>query len=191
MQIGTPKKKRFSRGHSVVPVATSSSSVSSVPHISSVTSQPAACVEVSRSIKTPIKAIINHSRPTVIISSENSEFLVPSLPPTPSNQMRAKELLAVGAMPLFPPARREWDQDEAVTFLEPNFKWPPSGWKEWSADLKLKHPEFQAMAILKAMGSRGRQWTPNQYLECSHTGDQTSDLQIIRWTPHPLHISNL
>ncbi|KAH3836088.1 hypothetical protein DPMN_109457 [Dreissena polymorpha] len=31
-------------GHSVVPVATSSSSVSSVPHISSVTSQPAACV---------------------------------------------------------------------------------------------------------------------------------------------------
>ncbi|KAH3816631.1 hypothetical protein DPMN_118149 [Dreissena polymorpha] len=31
----------------------------------------------------------------------------------------------------------------------------------------------------------------NQYLECSHTGDQTSDLQIIRWTPHPLHISDL
>ncbi|KAH3780670.1 hypothetical protein DPMN_158489 [Dreissena polymorpha] len=31
----------------------------------------------------------------------------------------------------------------------------------------------------------------NQYLGCSHTGDQTSDLQIIRWTPHPLHISDL
>ncbi|KAH3776070.1 hypothetical protein DPMN_177483 [Dreissena polymorpha] len=139
-------------GHSVVPVATSSSSVSSVPPISSITSQPAACVEVSRSIKTPIKAIIHHLRPTEIISSENSEFLVPSLPPTPSNQMRAKKLLAMGAMPLFPPARREWDQDEAVTFLEPKFKWPPRGWKGMSADLRLMLTEFQAMSILQARG---------------------------------------
>ncbi|KAH3836087.1 hypothetical protein DPMN_109456 [Dreissena polymorpha] len=58
----------------------------------------------------------------------------------------------MGAMPLFPPARREWDQDKAVTFLEPNFKCPPSGWKGWSADLKLMDAEFQAMSILKARG---------------------------------------
>ncbi|KAH3852228.1 hypothetical protein DPMN_094729 [Dreissena polymorpha] len=66
--------------------------------------------------------------------------------------MRAKKLLARGAMPLFPPARREWDQDEAVTFLEPKFKWPPRGWKGMSADLRLMLIEFQAMSILQARG---------------------------------------
>ncbi|KAH3738144.1 hypothetical protein DPMN_044772 [Dreissena polymorpha] len=132
-----------------VEVPVTSSSISSIPHVLCVTSQPTACVEVSMSIGIPIA---RRSGPTEIISSANSEFLVPRLPPTPSNQMRAKKLLAMGAMPLFSPARREWDQDEAVTFLEPKFKWPPRGWKGMSADLRLMLTEFQAMSILQARG---------------------------------------
>ncbi|KAH3822615.1 hypothetical protein DPMN_124402 [Dreissena polymorpha] len=132
-----------------VEVPVTSSSISSIPHVLCVTSQPTACVEVSMSIGIPVA---RRSVPTEIISSANSEFLVPRLPPTPSNQVRAKKLLAMGAMPLFPPARRECDQDEAVTFLEPKFKWPPRGWKGMSADLRLMLTEFQAMSILQARG---------------------------------------
>ncbi|KAH3837687.1 hypothetical protein DPMN_111088 [Dreissena polymorpha] len=60
----------------------------------------------------------------------------------------------MGAMPLFSSAQRDWDQDKAVAFQEAElkFKWPPCGWKGWSADLRKRYAEFHAMSILKAQG---------------------------------------
>lgn len=76
------------------------------------------------------------------------------LPPGPSQDYRATKLLKMGGMPHWQPARRSWDQEEAISFAEGETTvfWPPKGWKTLSADQKLLQWEFTAMSILKARG---------------------------------------
>ena len=65
----------------------------------------------------------------------------PSLPPPPKTpQQQARDLLSWGVMPLIPPARRNWDQDEAVTLQgrQTSLKWPPRGWRTFTAERKLQ-----------------------------------------------------
>ena len=61
-----------------------------------------------------------------------------SAPISPSQQ--ARDLLSWGVMPLIPPARRNWDQDEVVSLRGRNtsLKWPPKGWRTFTAVRKLQ-----------------------------------------------------
>ena len=60
-------------------------------------------------------------------------------------------MLSVGAMPLFPPARREWDREEVVTFINPvtrrEISWPPKGWKMMRNSEKMLKFEYCAMML--------------------------------------------
>ena len=58
----------------------------------------------------------------------------------------AAQLLSWGMLPLLPPGRRNWDQDEAVTLTGRNHsvKWPPSGWRTFTAERRLQVFEFAA-----------------------------------------------
>ncbi len=62
---------------------------------------------------------------------------------------RAKALLERGAMPLLPPAPRQWSTDEAVTLTGPSgsFKWSPRGYQDGSADRRRQAFEFVAMNL--------------------------------------------
>ncbi|KAK3609185.1 hypothetical protein CHS0354_013722, partial [Potamilus streckersoni] len=65
------------------------------------------------------------------------------------NQNRARKLLKAGCMPLFPPARRDWDKEEIVEFTAGpvSIRWPPRSWKKMSADGKLLSVEYAAMTL--------------------------------------------
>ncbi|KAL3874493.1 hypothetical protein ACJMK2_037502 [Sinanodonta woodiana] len=65
------------------------------------------------------------------------------------NQIRARKLLTTGSMPLFPPARRDWDKEEIVQFTAGplSILWPPRSWKKMSADRKLLSVEYVAMTL--------------------------------------------
>lgn len=54
-------------------------------------------------------------------------------------------------MPLLPPCRRNWDADEAVTLVgrRNSIKWPPAGWRTFSAERRLQVFEF-ATGLLDA-----------------------------------------
>ncbi|KAL3889939.1 hypothetical protein ACJMK2_002255 [Sinanodonta woodiana] len=69
--------------------------------------------------------------------------------PMSKNQIRAKKLLTTGSMPLFPPARRDWDKEEIVQFTARplSIRWPPRSWKKMSADRKLLSVEYVAMTL--------------------------------------------
>ena len=58
----------------------------------------------------------------------------------------AAQLLSWGMLPLLPPGRRNWDQDEVVTLTGRNHsvKWPPSGWRTFTAERRLQVFEFAA-----------------------------------------------
>ena len=69
--------------------------------------------------------------------------------PTPRDQLtvllhadisiRAKTLLQYGCMPLLPPARRNWAEEEVIALPSslPVSRWPPKGWLKLSPDSKL------------------------------------------------------
>ena len=79
----------------------------------------------------------------------------PSLIPGPRNpSQQACDLLSWGVMPLIPPARRNWDQDEVVTLKgrQTTLKWPPRGWRSFTADRKLQVTEH-ASALLDSDAS--------------------------------------
>ena len=58
---------------------------------------------------------------------------------TTTLQERALALFTTGAMPLFPPARRDWTSGVEIQLPIPGSlsMWPPAGWKTMSADIKL------------------------------------------------------
>ena len=53
--------------------------------------------------------------------------------------IRAKTLLQYGCMPLLPPARRNWAEEEVIVLPSslPVSRWPPKGWLKLSPDSKL------------------------------------------------------
>ena len=70
-----------------------------------------------------------------------SKIQPPQLPPPPKMpQQQVRDLLSWGGMPLVPPARRNWDQDEVVTLQgrQTSLKWPPRGWRTFTAERKLQ-----------------------------------------------------
>ena len=52
-------------------------------------------------------------------------------------------------MPFVPPAHRNWDQDEVVTLkgCQTSMKWPPLGWRTFTADLKLQLTEYASSLL--------------------------------------------
>lgn len=133
------------------PVPNSSTSVceqlSSPPVISTVNIKPANSTSVTAS-----------KQKMSIISTMNSDMLAQQPPRATVNNKnlpyRAMKLLRMGAMPLFPPARREWTTSEAVTLTEGSLsiKWPPKNWVALSPDQKLLQLEFLSFQILQERG---------------------------------------
>lgn len=90
-----------------------------------------------------------------------SQQSISSQPPTPARtpaavsparpEHQARNLLSWGMMPLLPPCRRNWDADEAVTLVgrRNSIKWPPAGWRTFSAERRLQVFEF-ATCLLDA-----------------------------------------
>ena len=69
---------------------------------------------------------------------------------------RAAKLLSVGGMPLFPPGRREWGDQEVLTLISTptSLKWPPKNWKAMTAEQKYFNWEFAIMALEFVSGSQ-------------------------------------
>jgi hypothetical protein len=90
----------------------------------------------------------------VLSSADTISATIPKATSQTSLSYRANKLLRMGAMPVFPPARREWSADEVITIIEDDvkFKWPPKDWKYLSPDNKLLQFEFSVFAILKQRG---------------------------------------
>ena len=91
--------------------------------------------------------------PSPMQSHQPSAFLPPpaTIPPPRTPAQQARELLSWGIMPLVPPARRNWDADEVVDLSgrRTSLKWPPRGWRTYTADRKLQVFEY-ASAMLDA-----------------------------------------
>ena len=84
----------------------------------------------------------------------------PTYSPTPRTQpmqqvssgaleMKAEALMKTGCMPLLAPARRSWEQEEAIVLpaSSPVPEWSPKGWASYSADSKLLVWETVATAL--------------------------------------------
>ena len=71
-----------------------------------------------------------------------------------SMKERAENILARGCMPMLPPARRNWKEEEVVTLSvgQVSVKWPPKGFKTMTKDQKLLEAEFAAMMFVKSKG---------------------------------------
>ncbi|KAK3590800.1 hypothetical protein CHS0354_038683 [Potamilus streckersoni] len=61
------------------------------------------------------------------LSTFSSKFVTSPPMKSSKNQNRARKLLKAGRMPLFPPARRDWDKEEIVEFTggPVSIRWPP------------------------------------------------------------------
>ncbi|XP_053398666.1 uncharacterized protein LOC128556870 [Mercenaria mercenaria] len=100
------------------------------------------------------RSVIVPKRKEPVISTMNSNFLAPQQPKVNNQGYRATKLLRMGAMPLCPPARREWVEDESITLTEGNLtcKWPPKNWKNLSPDQRLLQLEILTFKILQERG---------------------------------------
>ena len=86
----------------------------------------------------------NSTPPPIQVSS------VPTPLPTPEKDVKslARELLTTGAMPLLPPARRDWNYvPDNLISLTPTLSWPPSHWKSFTPDQKTLAAEFAANTL--------------------------------------------
>ena len=145
----TPKKPRSGFPNDISPrpaqcppeVASSAHKVQ-VTHIVSHTPVPEP-VSIISSMSSNISAQPNHQKPCY-----------EPLPAGPTLDYRATKLLKMGGMPQWQPARRAWDQEEEVSFVEKELTifWPPKGWRDLSPQQKLMQWEFAALSILKARG---------------------------------------
>ena len=65
---------------------------------------------------------------------------------------RAKELVMKGCLPLFPPARRDWDRKQVIlTAGDLKISWPPHGWRDLTPDRRLLSWEFTALTLQQSM----------------------------------------
>ena len=73
--------------------------------------------------------------------------------PKSTTKNKAQQLISMGCMPLFPPARRQWAGDEAVVLEvgDTTVRWPPKEWQELTSDQKLLMWEFTAMSLATAI----------------------------------------
>ncbi|KAK3581220.1 hypothetical protein CHS0354_024763 [Potamilus streckersoni] len=78
-----------------------------------------------------------------------SNLYMASPPPVSASKTRAANLLECGCMPLFPPARREWQEDTAIHIPIGSsvLTWPPKGWKRMNSDQKLLQWEYASMLL--------------------------------------------
>ncbi|KAL3889767.1 hypothetical protein ACJMK2_002095 [Sinanodonta woodiana] len=78
-----------------------------------------------------------------------SKLYTSSTQPVLANKARAAKLLEKGCMPLFPPARREWQDDTVITIPTGSSRllWPPKNWKQMSPDQKLLQWEYASMIV--------------------------------------------
>ena len=69
---------------------------------------------------------------------------------------QARELLGLGVMPLLPPARRDWREDQVVRLQAGGacIAWPPTNWSKLSSDRKLLQWEFAAMQLEQGLTGR-------------------------------------
>lgn len=90
-------------------------------------------------------------------SSTDSEAGELTLPSGPDGQLKrmATRILMRGAMPLCPPAQRDWSLGKTVTVTTPNgdLRWPPKGWRNMSADQRLLAQEYAAMQLERGQGN--------------------------------------
>ncbi|KAK3576866.1 hypothetical protein CHS0354_012919 [Potamilus streckersoni] len=72
-----------------------------------------------------------------------------SPPQVLASKTRAANLLEWGCMPLFPPARRECQEDTAnqIPIGSSMLPWPPNGWKWMNPDQKLLQWEYVSMLL--------------------------------------------
>ncbi|KAL3875673.1 hypothetical protein ACJMK2_033602 [Sinanodonta woodiana] len=78
-----------------------------------------------------------------------SKLYTSSTQPVLANKTRAAKLLEKGCMPLFPPARREWQDDTVITIPTGSSRllWPPKNWKQMSPDQKLLQWEYASIIV--------------------------------------------
>jgi uncharacterized C2H2 Zn-finger protein len=68
----------------------------------------------------------------------------------PNLSGRAKQLLMRGCLPLFQPARRDWDTKKVVFHTDNlNINWLPNRWKDFTPDRRLLSWEFTALTPSK------------------------------------------
>ena len=76
----------------------------------------------------------------------NGLSVVPAV--TTSMRDRAVRLLRWGAMPLFPPAKRDWaDKQIVLKGRCKEFTWPPTNWQTWDGARRLTAWELAAMTL--------------------------------------------
>ena len=61
-------------------------------------------------------------------------------------------ILARGGMPLFPPARRNWEKTVTFAYAGKTLEWPPQNWIRMTPDQKLLNWEYAAMSLEQASG---------------------------------------
>ena len=88
-----------------------------------------------------------------------------TLPPTSSSSLNVirpqtvtsvssnvSGILAWGGMPLFPPARRNWEKTVTFAYAGKTLEWPPQNWIRMTPDQKLLNWEYAAMSLEQASG---------------------------------------
>ena len=96
-----------------------------------------------KQIETSPEEASNGSKETRLLKS-------PSLKATLSE--RALNLLKKGCLPLFPPSRRDWGEEEVtLTVGNSSITWSPKDWESLTPDRRLLSWEFCAMSIQQSM----------------------------------------
>ena len=97
--------------------------------------------------------------PSVVMHPTSSNastplFVSPVSSPIPKRkilvetEMGVRDVLRRGAMPLFPPARRNWGNSIKLPVSgDKTLTWPPDGWTEFTPDQKLMAWEYAAMHL--------------------------------------------
>lgn len=72
----------------------------------------------------------------------------------PDIKYRAEKLLLRGGMPMFPPGRREWGEQQVIISLSPTeMLWPPRDWTKLSGEERLTSWRFAAMTLERENGA--------------------------------------
>lgn len=110
---------------------------------------PATLPMLPVSLRTPAPIIPTECTATPITATLPAES---AEQPQETLSDRAKTLLAQGCMPLFPPARRQWEQEGTVEISSGSihFTWPPKDFTKLSPDQKLLEIEYAAMSLRRS-----------------------------------------
>ena len=100
--------------------------------------------------------VLKQTSPEEASSCRKETRLLKSPPPKATLSERALNLLKKGCLPLFPPARRDWGEEE-ITLAVRNFSitWPPKDWETLTPDRRFSLGNF-------ALCLYNRVWTPQK-----------------------------